>query len=157
MSNFANSFLFSDSTDTGNGHQAAQSRNLQCSFTESFQTEVAFIIVLARTTSKRPNLHLHSISICIIHISILVVPCNWTANNMHPGPPQPWLPVFSEPVKFQTGALYVVIQCWSSSSSHILLFHSAHVTAGNQDQCNQDQPKQLEQQINAPIKFQINT
>ena len=77
MSNSANSFLFSDSTDTGNGHQAAQSCNLQCSSTESFQTDVAYIIVFARTTSKRPNLHLHSISICIIHISILVVPCNW--------------------------------------------------------------------------------
>ena len=103
MSNFSNSFLFSDSTDTGNGHQAAQSCNLQCSFTESFQTDVAYIIVFARTTSKRPNLHLHSILICI-HISILV-PCNWIPTICTPGLLS--LPVFSELVKFQTRALYL--------------------------------------------------
>ena len=41
--------------------------------------QVLYIIVFAWSTSKRANLHLHSILICI-HISILV-PCNWIATS----------------------------------------------------------------------------
>ena len=93
--------------------------------------DVAYIIVFALSTSKRPNLHLQSILICI-HISILV-PCNWIANNMHHA--STCLPVFSELVIFWRVERFVCSDrnsfcykshCWSSSS-HFLLFPSAYV------------------------------
>ena len=108
MSNFKNSSRFSDSTDTGNGHQVAQ---FLCTPQPAVQfhwifsyggQDVAYIIVFALSTSKRPNLHLQSILICI-HISILV-PCNWIANNMHQ-PPSSLL----RAGKISDGALYVTM------------------------------------------------